>query len=134
MFLIPLWSEMGVFWATFVSSIYVLWSGEEEFLNEKHHSLNKHWKSNHALFSGICVSRSPNLSLVPGPGSDPQARFFISRSRPSICIFRPRPSICVCLFFVLQLNFAIVTVSTYINHSIRNGKAFRLLWLCILSC
>ena len=45
----------------------------------------------------------------------PQSQICTSQPQPSIYIFWPRPSIFVHLFFVLQLKFVTVTVSTYIN-------------------
>ena len=66
----------------------------------------------------------------------------ISWPRPQICISRPQPSICICLFFVLQLKFVIVTMFTYINHIHKKRKGFSFLltmyklnvYLYILTC
>ena len=41
--------------------------------------------------------------------------YCIYRPWPSICFYQPWYSIFVWLFFVLQLKFVIITVSTYIN-------------------
>ena len=70
------------------------------------------------LKSIIQEKKQDDLEHIPRPS------ICIYRHRPSICIYRPRLSICfyqpwhsifVCLIFVLQPKFVIVTVSTYIN-------------------
>ena len=78
----------------------------------------KYWPST----MGICVSQAPGpvpaLSLYLPPSIcifRPLSLICIYQSQPSICFCQPRYSICIFLLFVLQLNFVIVTVSTYIN-------------------
>lgn len=82
------------------------------------HYYTKYWPST----MGICVSQAPvpdpalNLYLPPSICIfRPLSLICIYQSQPSICFCQPRYSICIFLLFVLQLNFVIVTVSTYIN-------------------
>ena len=46
----------------------------------------------------------------PRPRPSPPAPTCIWRPRPSVCINRPLPSIFVCLIFVLQLKFVIISL------------------------
>ena len=48
------------------------------------------------------------------PSPWPWSSIFIYWQRPSVYFYQPWHLICVCLFFVLQLRFVIVTVSTYL--------------------
>ena len=50
----------------------------------------------------------------PSPAPWPWSSICIYWQRPSVCFYQPWHLICVCLFFVLQLKFVIVTVSTYL--------------------
>ena len=50
------------------------------------------------------------------PGS--RSSIYIHQYRPLVCFYQPWHSICVCLFFVLQLKFLIVTVCIYLNSAL----------------
>ena len=63
----------------------------------------------YSLKSGICVSRSPAPALnlyFPAPGPN------LYLPVPAFNFYQSSYLICVCLFFVLQLKFVIVTVTT----------------------